>query len=253
MTLHSEELVGRLSEQAQQLRIEALKMVYRAQSGHLGGSFSAAEIMAAMYFHQLRIDPKEPDWPDRDRFIVSKGHCAPVYYTALAQAGFFPKEWLKSFRQIGSKLQGHPDRNKLPGVEMNSGPLGHGLSIGVGLALSGRLRGADYRTYVLLILDYNRVQLSGPVCDVMPLEPLTDKWRAFGWHVLEIDGHTMLEVLEALDAVSGIHCQPTMIIAHTVKGKGVSFMENDCAWHGGAPDKEQFERALSELQEGEAR
>ena len=150
MTLHSEELVGRLSQQAQQLRIQALKMVYRAQSGHLGGSFSAAEIMAAMYFHQLRIDPKKPGWSDRDRFIVSKGHCAPVYYTAMAEAGFFPREWLGTFRQIGSKLQGHPDRNKLPGVDMNSGPLGHGLSIGIGLALSGRLRGACYRTYVLL-------------------------------------------------------------------------------------------------------
>lgn len=280
MTLHSEELVAELSQRAQQLRIKALEIVHSAQSGHLGGSFSVAEIMAAMYFHQLRVDPKEPDWLDRDRFIVSKGHCAPVYYTALAEAGFFPKEWLKTFRQIGSKLQGHPDRNKLPGVEMNSGPLGHGLSVGVGLALSGRLRHADYRTYVLLgdgesqagvvweaamtaskyrvdnltaILDYNGVQLSGPVCEVMPLEPLSDKWRAFGWHVIEIDGHNMREILDALDAVPGIHGQPTMIIAHTVKGKGVSFMENDCGWHGGAPDKEQFERALSELQEGGSR
>ena len=280
MTLHSEELVTHLSRCAQQLRIEALKMVYHAQSGHLGGSFSAAEIMAAMYFHQLRVDPKNPNWPDRDRFIVSKGHCAPVYYTALAEAGFFPKEWLKSFRQIGSKLQGHPDRNKLPGVDMNSGPLGHGLSVGVGLVLSGRLRGAGYRTYVLLgdgesqagivweaamtaskyrvdnltaILDYNGVQLNGPVCNVMPLEPLVDKWRAFGWHVFEVNGHNIREILDVLDAVFGIHGKPTMIIAHTVKGKGVSFMENDCAWHGRAPNKEEFERALAELQQGLAR
>ena len=278
--MHSEKLVTELSQRAQQLRIETLKMVYDAQSGHLGGSFSAAEIASAMYFHHLRIDPRNPAWPDRDRFIISKGHCAPVSYAAWAEVGFFPKEWLKSFRQIGSKLQGHPDRNKLPGVEMNSGPLGHGLSIGIGLALSGRLRGACYRTYVLLgdgesqagvvweaamtaskyrvdtltaILDYNGVQLTGPVCDVMPLEPLADKWRAFGWHVLEIDGHNVREILDAFDAVSGIHGQPTMIIAHTVKGKGVSFMENDCAWHGGAPDKEQFEQALSELQKGEIR
>ena len=203
-------------------------MVYQAQSGHLGGSFSAAEIMAAMYFHQLRIDPENPNWPDRDRFIVSKGHCAPVYYPSLAWAGFFPSEWLETFRQVGSKLQGHPDRNKVPGVDMNSGPLGHGLSVGVGLALSGRLRGARYRTYVLLgdgesaagvvweaamtaskyqldnltaILDYNGVQLDGRVCDVMPLEPVCDKWRAFGWHVIEIDGHNMCEILDALDAV----------------------------------------------------
>jgi transketolase len=255
-------------------------MIYGVQSGHLGGSFSAAEIMAAMYFHQLRIDPKNPDWPDRDRFVASKGHCAPVYYAALAQAGFFPKEWLKSFRQIGSRLQGHPDRNKLPGVDMNSGPLGHGLSVGVGLALSGRLRGAGYRTYVLLgdgesqagivweaamtaskykvdnltaILDYNGVQLDGPVCNVMPLEPLVDKWRAFGWHVFEIDGHNIHEILDTLDAAPGIHSKPTMVIAHTVKGKGVSFMENDCAWHGRAPNEEEFERALAELQQGLAR
>ena len=280
MTFHSEALVTHLSLRVEQLRIQVLKMVYGAQSGHLGGSFSAAEIMAAMYFHHLRLDPKRPDWPNRDRFIVSKGHCAPVYYASLAEAGFFPKEWLKSFREMGSKLQGHPDRNKLPGVDMNSGPLGHGLSVGVGLALSGRLRGAGYRTYVLLgdgesqagivweaamtaskykvdsltaMLDYNGVQLSGPVCGVMPLEPLVDKWQAFGWHVMEIDGHNMRQVLDALDAVSGIHGKPTIIIAHTVKGKGVSFMENDCAWHGKAPNEEEFGRALSELQEGEAR
>ena len=280
MTFHSEELIMHLAHRAQQLRIQALNMVYGAQSGHLGGSFSAAEIIAALYFHHLRIEPRNPDWPDRDRFIISKGHCAPVSYAAWAEVGFFPKEWLKSFRQIGSRLQGHPDRNKLPGVETNTGPLGHGLSIGVGLALSGRLRGAGYRTYVLLgdgesqagivweaamtaskykvdnltaILDYNGVQLDGPVYSVMPLEPLVEKWRAFGWHVLEIDGHNMRGILDALDAVSGIHGQPTMIIAHTVKGKGVSFMENDCAWHGRAPSEEEFEQALAELQKGLAR
>ena len=280
MTLHSEDVIAQLSQRAQQLRIEALKMVYRAQSGHLGGSLSAAEILAGMYFHHLRIDPKEPKWPDRDRFIISKGHCAPVSYAAWAEVGLFPKEWLQSFRQIGSKLQGHPDLNKLPCVETNSGPLGHGLSIGVGLALSGRLRNAPYRTYVLLgdgesqagvvweaamtaskyrldsliaILDYNGVQLSGPTCEVMPLEPLVGKWQAFGWHVRDIDGHNMREILDALDAVRSIHGRPSMIIAHTVKGKGVSFMENDCGWHGGAPNEEQYAQALSELQQGAAR
>lgn len=279
MPIHTDELTTNLAERARQLRIQALTMVYEAQSGHLGGSLSAADIMAAMYFHQLRIDPQNPDWPDRDRFIVSKGHCAPVYYTALAEASFFPTEWLKTFRQIGSNLQGHPDRNKLAGVEMNSGPLGDGLSVGVGLALSGRLRRATYRTYVLLgdgesqagiiweaamtaakykvdnltaILDYNGVQLSGPVCNVMPMEPLADKWEAFGWHVIEIDGHNMREIVDALDAVAGIHSKPTMIIAHTVKGKGISFMENDCAWHGKAPNTDEFKRGLIELEGGVA-
>ena len=280
MTLHRQELVVNLAKRAQQLRMRALTMVYEAQSGHLGGSLSAAEIVAAMYFHQLRIDPKDPGCPGRDRFIASKGHCAPVYYAALAEAGFFPKEWLKTFRQIGSRLQGHPDRNKLPGVEMNSGPLGDGMPGRVGLALSGRVRGARYHTYVLLgdgesqagivweaamtaskyrldnltaVLDYNGVQLDGPVREVMPLEPLVDKWRAFGWHVFEIDGHNVREILDTLDAAFGIHGKPTMIVAHTVKGKGVSFMENDCAWHGRAPSKDEFERALAELQKGLAR
>lgn len=280
MTLHSEELIIYLSQCAQQLRVEALKMVYNAQSGHLGGAFSATEIIAAMYFHHLRVDPKNPDWPDRDRFIVSKGHAAAVYYAALAQAGFFPTGWLGTFRQLGSNLQGHPDRTKLPGVDMSSGPLGHGLSIGVGLTLSARLRGATYRTYVLLgdgetqagvvweaammaskhktdnltaILDYNGVQLDGPVDEVMPLEPVADKWRAFGWHIVEIDGHNMRQVLDALDAVTRIHARPALIIAHTIKGKGVSFMENTATWHGRAPKKEEFELALTELQDGMGR
>jgi transketolase len=279
MNIHTDQITANLSRQAQRLRLQALTMVYEAQSGHLGGAFSAADIMAAMYFHHLRIDPDQPGRPDRDRFIVSKGHCAPVYYAALAEAGFFPREWLGTFRQIGSNLQGHPDRHKVPGVDMNSGPLGNGLSVGVGLALSGRLRAAPYRTYVLLgdgesaagivweaamsaakygldnltaILDYNGVQLDGPVCKVMPLEPVGDKWRAFGWHVIEIDGHNMREILDALDSLAGIHGKPTIIIAHTVKGKGVSFMENDCAWHGRAPTEAEYELATAQLQEGSA-
>jgi transketolase len=274
---HRDAQIHELARRAQELRIRALRMVNRAQSGHLGGSFSAAEIMAAMYFHHLRIDPAQPQWPDRDRFIVSKGHCAPVYYAALSAAGFFCDDCLDSFRQCGSVLQGHPDRNKCAGVDMNSGPLGNGLSVGVGLALAARLRGGPYRSYVLLgdgeseagivweaamsankyrldgltaILDYNGVQLDGMVCDVMPLEPVTDKWRAFGWHVFEVDGHNVRQVVEALDAASGIHGRPSMIIAHTIKGKGVSFMENNPAWHGKAPSAAEFERALTELQNG---
>ena len=252
-------------------------MVYRRGAGHPGGSFSAAEMLASLYFHHMKIDPARPDWPERDRFILSKGHAAAALYSILAQRGYFPTEDLEKWGHLGVHLQGHPDRVKTPGVEMSSGFLGHGLSIGVGLALSGRLRGACYRTYVLqgdgesqagvvweaamaaskyrvdsltAILDYNGVQLSGPTCEVMPLEPLVDKWQAFGWHVREIDGHNTREILDALDAVRGIHGRPSMIIAHTVKGKGVSFMEDDCAWHGGAPDKQQYEQALLELQGG---
>jgi len=280
MHVHSELLVTDLAKKARELRIQTLKMVFNAQSGHLGGSFSAAEIMAAAYFHHLRIRPKEPQWPDRDRLVVSKGHCAPIYYLALADAGFFPMEWLNSFRRLGTRLQGHPDRTKVPGVEVNSGPLGHGLSVGVGLALSGRVRRAPYGTYVLLgdgetqsgvvweaamaaskfrlekltaILDYNGVQLSGPVHEVMPIEPLRDKWEAFGWQVFEIDGHNVRQILDALDAVRGIHGKPSIIIAHTVKGKGVSFMEGNCAWHGKAPNQEQYEQALRELRNGDDR
>jgi len=277
MAFHSETLVRELSRRAQRLRILALQMIYEAQSGHPGGSLSAAEIVAALYFHQLRLNPQQPDWPDRDRFILSKGHSAPVYYAALAEAGILPAETLKSFRKLHCVLQGHPDRTKTPGVDMSSGPLGNGLSVGVGLALSGRLRGAPYRTYVLLgdgeldagliweaamlankykvgtltaIVDYNGVQLAGAVQDVMPLEPLADKWRAFGWRPFEIDGHNMRAILEALDACAGIHGQPTVIIAHTIKGKGVSFMEGRYTWHSGPPNAEQFQQAMRELQEG---
>lgn len=277
---HAELMVMGLVERARQLRIRALGMVFDAQSGHLGGSFSAADIITAMYFHHLRMDPKDPLWPHRDRFLVSKGHCAPIYYAALAGAGFFPEDWLGTFRRTGSRLQGHPDRSKVPGVEMNSGPLGHGLSVGVGLALSGRLRCAPYRTYVLLgdgeiqagvvweaamatskykldkltaILDYNGVQLSGPVHEVMPIEPIRSKWEAFGWQVLEIDGHNMRQILDALDTVTGVHGRPSIIISHTVKGKGVSFMEDNCSWHGRAPDRRQYEEALTELRNGDQR
>lgn len=274
MDYHSEELVAELSEVAMDLRRTVMEMIHRAASGHPGGSLSAAEIVAALYFHQLRIDPARPDWPERDRFILSKGHAAPLLYAALAKRGFFPVEELATLRQLGSRLQGHPDRLKTPGVEMTAGFLGHGISIGTGLALAAQLNGMDYRTYVLVgdgetqagviwegamgaakyrlsnltvILDYNDVQLDGMVHDIMPIAPVIDKWQAFNWAVIEINGHNVRQVLEALDGAVDIHDRPTIIVAHTTKGKGVSFMENKSAWHGRAPTDEEYAQALAEL------
>lgn len=264
-------------------------MVYAAQSGHLGGPFSAAEIVAAFYWHHLRIDPSDPKWPGRDRFLLSKGHSSPLLYAALAHRGFFPVDELPTFRRGGSRLNGHPDR-EVPGVEIVAGPLGHGVAIGAGMALALRADGikpaarsapsghaSRARVYVLLgdgeldagiiwegamtaakyrlgnlvgVVDYNGIQQTGATADVMPLEPLADKFRAFGWHVQEVDGHNVAELLAALDRADEIHAQPAVILARTTKGKGVGFMEYDHRWHGGAPDSVHFERALSELEEG---
>jgi transketolase len=274
MPFHSESLVTELVDKAQLLRTEVVKMIHGVGSGHPGGSLSAADIVAALYFHQLSLDPARPDWPERDRFILSKGHAAPLLYAALAHRGFLPVEELSTLRRLDSRLQGHPDRLRTPGVEMTAGALGHGLAIGVGLALAARLNDATYRTYVLLgdgetqagviwegamfaakyglgqltaILDYNDVQLDGPVHEIMPLKPVMDKWRAFNWHVIEIDGHNMGQILDALDEVENIHDSPTIIVAHTTKGRGVSYMENRSAWHGRAPSDEQLQVALAEL------
>lgn len=275
MPFHSESVIEDLTKRAQELRIQVLKMVYRAQSGHLGGSLSAAEIVSVLYFHHLRVDPHRPDWPKRDRFILSKGHAAPVVYAALAGRGFFPKEELLTLRQMDSILQGHPDRLKTPGIEMTTGVLGHGLGVGVGLALAAKLNGARHRTFVLLgdgeidagivweaamtankyqldnltaILDFNGVQLDGPVSQIMPLEPMKDKWEAFGWQALEIDGHNVRQILEGLHLAESIHDRPTIVIAHTTKGKEVSFMEGKSYWHGRPPNREQYEAALAELE-----
>jgi transketolase len=263
-----------LEEIARQLRIDSLEMIYKRGAGHPGGSFSAAEIVAALYFSKLRIDPQNPTWPDRDRFILSKGHASALLYSALARRGFFPREDLWHWGELDCHLQGHPDRVKTPGVEMSAGPLGHGLAIGSGLAMAARLQKKSYQTYVLMgdgeaqagilwegantaskfhlanltaILDYNDVQLDGSVHDIMPLEPLADKWRAFRWSVIEINGHNVRQVLEALDMALEIHSQPTVIIAHTTKGKGVSYMENDFRWHGNVPKEDQYQQALAEL------
>ena len=271
---HSEALLSELAERARELRLDSLEMIHRRGAGHPGGSLSAAEIMAALFFHKLNIDPARPDWPERDRFILSKGHASAILYAALSRRGFFPREDLPHWGEVACHLQGHPDRLKTPGVDMTSGLLGHGIAIGVGLALAARRLGLSYRTYVLLgdgecqggiiwegamaaakfrtasltaILDYNDVQLDGAVHDIMPLEPLIDKWRAFNWAVLEINGHNLRQVLEALDTASEIHGRPTIIVAHTTKGKGVSFMEDRSYWHGVAPNAAQLAQAETEL------
>jgi transketolase len=263
-----------LEKMAKQLRRHVITMIATAGSGHPGGSLSAADIVTALYFKVMRHDPKNPQWPDRDRFVLSKGHAAPILYAALAECGYFPVEELSTLRKLGSRLQGHTDRTLTPGVEMSAGSLGQGLSYGIGMALAGRLDKKNYRVYVLLgdgecdegqvweaamfsphhkmdnitaIVDHNDLQLDGRVCDIMGLEPLTDKWRAFNWNVLEINGHDMGEVLKALKKAGEIKGKPTVIIAHTVKGKGVSFMEGNVDFHGKAPNPQETEQALKEL------
>jgi transketolase len=270
------EKIAELEETARQLRVDSLRLIHRRGAGHPGGALSAAEIMAVLYFHRLRIDPARPGWEQRDRFILSKGHASAVLYSALTRRGFFPFSELDNWGEVDCPHQGHPDRLKTPGVDMTSGLLGHGVAVGVGLALAARLKKQPYHTYILLgdgecqggivwegavtaakyrlsaltaILDNNDVQLDGPVHEVMPLEPLADKWKACGWHVIEINGHSVREVAEALDLAGAIHDRPTIIIAHTTKGKGVSFMENQSYWHGNVPDAGQLQQALAELGE----
>ncbi len=256
------------------MRIEVLKMLYQAGSGHTGGSLSAADIVTALYFAKMRHNPKDPDWPERDRFILSKGHAAPVLYAALALTGYFDISLLGTLRKVGSPLQGHPSSKLLKGVEVSTGSLGQGLSIANGLAMGLRLQGLPSRVYCLLgdgevqegqvweaamtashykvdnlcaIIDYNGLQIDGRCAEVMKLEPLVDKWLAFGWHVLSIDGHEMAEILDALDRAEGIKGKPTLILAKTVKGKGVSIFEDKVQYHGVAPSKEELEIALKEL------
>ena len=263
-----------LQKMAHQLRLDSLEMIHRRGSGHPGGSLSAAEIVSCLFFHTLRIDPENPTWEDRDRFILSKGHASALLYAALARKGYFPQSDLENWGNLDCHLQGHPDILKTPGVDMTSGILGHGIAIAAGLCLAARMKGKSYRAYTLLgdgeiqggiiwegamlaakyhcgsltaILDYNDVQLDGFVHEIMPLEPLVQKWQAFNWHVLEIDGHDIQEILGALEAARAVTDQPTMIIAHTTKGKGVSFMENKSYWHGNTPSTEQMETARQEL------
>jgi transketolase len=265
--------IKELEAKAKEIRRDIVSMLCRACSGHPGGSLSSTDLVTALYFSVLRHDPKRPQWQDRDRFHMSKGHCCPLWYAALAHAGYFPKEKLLTLRKLGSLLQGHPDR-RTPGIDAASGSLGQGLSIALGMALAGRLDAKDYRVYCLLgdgeiqegnvweaamaaahyrcdnlcaILDYNGMQIDGKVSDVMGLEPVADKWRAFGWHTIEIDGHNMAAILKAFEEAKTVKARPAIVIAHTTKGKGVSFMENVCSFHGCPPTKEEADRALEEL------
>ena len=260
---------------AKKLRRHVITMIATAGSGHPGGSLSAADIITALYFRILRHNPENPQWPDRDRFILSKGHAAPILYAALAETGYLPLSELTTLRKLDSRLQGHADRNFTPGVEMSAGSLGMGLSFGIGVALAAKLDSKNYRTYVLLsdgeceegqtweavlstadfkldnitaIVDYNGIQLSGRICDIMDLEPFARKWQAFGWHTIDIDGHDLDEISSSCQEAEKMKDKPTVIIAHTIKGKGVSFMENNIAFHGKAPTWEEAERALKELE-----
>jgi len=277
MTSHNEQLVAELSARAQQYRIQVLEMVYQRQTGHIGGAFSIAEILVALYFHHLKIKPGEPMWSDRDRLIFSKGHACAILYTVLAHRGFFPVEELTTFRKIDSRLQGHPERQKTPGIEVPAGPLGHGIAIGVGMALAAKMENSKRGTYVVLgdgeinagiiwegaliaskyqldnlitILDYNGVQQTGSTSKVLSTEPIIDKWRSFGWHTIEIHGHNMRQILDALDEAVEIHAKPVVIIARTTKGKGVSFMEHNHYWHGSPPNESEYKAALLELRQG---
>lgn len=276
----SKEKILQLKRKALQIRQHIIRMIYTAQAGHPGGSLSATDIVVALYFHFMRVDPQNPEWEDRDRFILSKGHACPLWYSVLAEKGFFPVEELLTLRQINGRLQGHPDMRKTPGVDMTTGSLGQGLSAGVGMALGLKLDGRDARVYVVLgdseldegqlweaamaaakykldnliaIIDYNNLQLDGTCDEVMPIEPIADKWRAFNWEVFEMDGHDMAQIVETIEKAQQVVGKPSVIIAHTVKGKGVSYMENECDWHGKAPNKEQFEQAMAELSAEEAR
>jgi transketolase len=267
-------LIERLTGIARDLRILDIEMITEAGSGHPGGTLSAADMIAALYFHKLRLRSEEPTWPDRDRFVLSKGHCIPIVYAAMATLGFFPKEELKTLRDLGSPLQGHPDRTRLPGIEASTGSLGQGLSVAVGMAVSGAIEGASWRVYCMMgdgevqagqiweaamfagrrdldnlcgILDANQVQQTGKVAERLDIEPVVAKWRSFNWHVREIDGHDMGEILDALDEAELVTGRPSLIVSRTVKGKGVSWMELDPSWHGKAPDGEKAERALAEL------
>lgn len=266
-------LIKELQERSPHVRKEILQTIFGAQSGHPGGSLSCIDILMTVYNYAMRHKPDDPGWEDRDRFIMSKGHCSPAMYVTLAECGYFPKEELKGFRTLGSRLQGHVV-NKVPGVEFNTGSLGQGLSAANGLALGARIGKKDYNVYCLLgdgeiqegmiweaamtashhkidnvcaILDYNKVQENGPVNDIKNLEPQKDRWGSFGWHVIEVDGHDYGKLMDAFDEFMTVKGKPTIIIAHTVKGKGVSFMEGNCKWHGKAPNAEQLEQAFSEL------
>ena len=263
-----------LKEKAKEIRKSIVSMITEAKSGHPGGSLSATDILTALYFSEMNIDPANPKMEGRDRFVLSKGHAAPAIYATLAEKGYFSKDELMTLRKFGSRLQGHPDMKKLPGIEISTGSLGQGLSVANGMALNAKMFNENYRTYVILgdgevqegqiweaamtaahyklnnlcaFLDNNNLQIDGNVSEIMGVEPLDKKWEAFGWNVIKIDGHDFEQILSALAKARECKDKPTMVIAKTIKGKGVSFMENVCGFHGVAPTLEELERALAEL------
>jgi transketolase len=271
------ELLFSLESTAREIRKEVIRMTYAAQSGHPGGSLSVTDILTVLVFHELKLDPGRVDWPDRDRLVLSKGHASPALYAALALRGFLPREELSSFRKLGSRLQGHVDRTKLPCIEASTGCLGQGIGMAVGMALDARLRRADYRTYAVLgdgecqagptwealmagghyrlsnlvvILDRNGLETDGPTESIMGIEPIAEKFRAFRYHTIEIDGHDFHQIFAALAEARRTTVGPTAIVARTVKGKGVSFMEGKHQYHGKPPNKAEAEQALAELSRG---
>jgi len=274
LVVFQERLIKNLEEKANIIRRYIVEMISNAEGGHIGGALSIADIMAVLYFYILKINPENPEWEDRDRVVLSKGHASAAWYAALAERGYFPKEELLTFDHINSRLQGHPDMNKTPGVDMSSGSLGQGISAALGMSLAAIYLKKTFRTFVILgdgetqegqvweaamtathykldnlivILDYNKLQLFGQTNIIINIEPVIEKWRAFGWNTIEINGHRINEITQALESAVKFEGKPTIIVAHTIKGKGVSFMENNVRWHSLAPTEEQTKQALKEL------
>ena len=274
----SEIEIRHLEEVANRIRCHVVRTISQARAGHAGGSLSEADILTALYFHVMRVDPQHPDWQERDRFVLSKGHGAAGLYATLAERGYFSSELLKTFGRINSKLQVHPDMHKVTGIEISTGALGQGISVALGIAMAARMDGDDFHVYCLIgdgesqegqvweaaavaahykvdnltaILDYNGVQLMGPLSEVLDMAPVADKWRSFGWDVIEIDGHDMREIIGALESAKEVKDKPCIVVAHTVKGKGVSYMEGKCVWHGKPPNEEDLAQALVDLQYNE--
>ena len=270
-----ERLIENLEKKANIIRKYIIEMISNVEGGHIGGALSIADIMAVLYFYTLKIDPKNPEWEDRDRLVLSKGHASAAWYAALAERGYFPKKELLTFDHINSRLQGHPDMKRTPGVDMSSGSLGQGISAALGMALAAKYLKKTYRTFVILgdgetqegqvweaamtaahyksdnlivILDYNKLQLFGQTNTIMNIEPVIEKWQVFGWNTIEINGHRINEIIQALENAVKFEGKPTIIVAHTIKGKGVSFMENKVEWHSLPPTEEQAEQALKELE-----
>lgn len=268
--------IQELEKKARRIREDIIEEVYSAKSGHPGGSLSIADILTVLYFREMNIHPENPDWEDRDRFVLSKGHCSPALYSCLANRGFFPVEDLKTFRNINSYLQGHPDKNKVPGVDMTTGSLGQGLSSANGMAIAGKMDQKDYRVYCVLgdgeieegqiweaamaankykldnlcvIVDNNNLQIDGTIEEVMSSYPIDKKFRSFGFQVINIDGHDIEEIIKAFEVAKNVKGKPTCIIAKTIKGKGVTFMENQAGWHGKAPNEEQYNQAMEEMKQ----